>query len=307
MKQECKSLKMAIGLSVIFFFFTSIFGIKYYFEQDSRIYEILLNTSIGLLSSTIVAVFFNYESYQVAKKETLKKYYECVKRLMQKIEKVTYIHCEYNQDALYSYLYQLWIKENQNGENIRTRIRKYKSLLVFQKFFNIRKLNSSFTIDELIKIASKEVDEDIVIIRKESSEIFQQYITLSKEEIRNLDSMLGDMEFINGKKIIERVTKLTYKPISNVFDEIKIASYFFELYLSGKNNEADVINRLLSFQKVLFGVKITDSEKTKCYAITNDFVNKMYMNLEELRAIIYGVEPIKLKFLPKICITINKF
>lgn len=71
--------------------------------------------------------------------------------------------------------------------------------------------NSSLTSEESIKVPIKEVDKDIARIWEES---------------------------------IKNIRELIYIPIFDTFDKIKMTSYIFKMYISGKNNEANSINKL---------------------------------------------------------------
>lgn len=122
MKANCKSLKLSIILSIIFVLLTAILAIIS-LNYKCEIIEVLLNVSIGLFASTVVALLLNIPAYNVSKRQLLEKFWHESRRLITLFSKIDYLLNEYNEENFINYINELnnkkWIDVyNQiNGEN----------------------------------------------------------------------------------------------------------------------------------------------------------------------------------------------
>lgn len=312
MKASCKSLKLSIILGVVFTVSTiilSILSLNYQYE----IIDILLNISIGLFGSTIVALLLNVPAYNVAKRQLLEKFWNESRRLISAFSKIDYLLNEYNEENVINYINALNNKkwtEVYNQINPKNKIdckdMQYKELLVDEYILNNRDLESKLSKSGLKKYANEQIDKYIEKLRKKAKKLYQQYIILSNESTIELNFLLGDMEFFLGKKPYEKIYKKLYQPLFEKLDKIKEEVYHFELYLENQGNEAVVLEKLFTLQKELFALKIEENDKMKSYIVMGEFNDNMLINLEEFRANMYNIKPEGQKTHPILCKTNKK-
>lgn len=312
MKASCKSLKLSILLGVVFTILTIIFSIvdlNYQYE----IIDILLNISIGLFGSTIVALLLNIPAYNVAKRQLLEKFWNESRRLISAFSKIDYLLNEYNEENVINYINALKNKkwtEVYNQINPKNKIdcndMQYKELLMDEFILNNPDLESKLSKSGLRKYADEQIDKYIEKLRKKAKKIYRQYIILSNESTMELNFMLGDMEFFLGKKPYEKIYKKLYQPLLEKLDKIKEEVYHFELYLENQGNEIVVLEKLFALQQELFALKTEENDKMKTYIVTGKFNDNMLMNLEEFRANMYNVKPEYQKTHPILCKTNKK-
>ena len=123
--------------------------------------------------------------------------------------------------------------------------------------------------------------------------ILRTYSTLSKYEVNVLGDAYSNLDFLFGnRKLRMSIYNNIYQPIFNVHDQLLDASQVFDLYLNNEMNNINVVTTKLSeIQKKLFTSKITvfsDSYNQKIY---RNHVDQVTIELELLRAKIYGVKP----------------
>lgn len=99
MKSSCKSLKLSIVLGVIFIISTIILSILS-LKCKSEVIDIILNISIGLLGSTMVALLLNIPAYDVSKRQLLEKFWHESGRLIARFDKIDYLFNEYNEEKI---------------------------------------------------------------------------------------------------------------------------------------------------------------------------------------------------------------
>lgn len=312
MKASCKALKLSILLGVIFTILTiilSTLSLNYQYE----IIDILLNVSIGLFGSTIVALLLNIPAYNVAKRQLLEKFWNESRKLIFAFSKVDYLLNEYNKDNVINYINALNNKkwtEVYNQINPKNKIDckdiQYKELLVDEYILNNRDMESKLSKSGLKKYANEQIDKYVEKLREKTKKICKQYIILSNENTTELNFLLGDMEFFLGKKPYEKIYKKLYQPLFEKLDKIKEEVYHFELYLENQGNEVVVLEKLFTLQQELFSLKIEENDKMKTYIVTGKFNDDMLMNLEEFRADMYNVKSEYQKTHPILCKTNKK-
>ena len=81
MKSSCRTLKLSIVLGVLFIISTIILSILS-LKCNSEAIDIILNISIGLLGSTMVALLLNIPAYDVSKSQLLERFWHESGRLI---------------------------------------------------------------------------------------------------------------------------------------------------------------------------------------------------------------------------------
>lgn len=299
MKSSCRSLKLSIVLGVFFIISTIILSILS-LKCSNEVIDIILNISIGLLGSTMVALLLNIPAYDVSKSQLLERFWHESRRLISRFSKIDYLFNEYNEENIVKYINALNNKKwtevyNQlTPENkIDCKEKQYKKLLVDEYILNNPDLESKISKSGLKTFANEQVDKYIEKFRKKAEIVFKQYINLAKESTKEMNFMLGDMQFLSGNKPYEKIHKKMYQPLFDMLDKIKEQSYHFNLYLEGHGNEAVCIEKLFELQKQLFKLKIEENETVKNYTVMGTFNDNMLINLEEFRADMYNIEPEK--------------
>lgn len=83
-------------------------------NYDFKILDIILNISIGLFASTIVALLLNIPAYNVAKRQLLERFWEESRKLISSISKIDYLLNEYDEKTIINYINALnnkkWIE-----------------------------------------------------------------------------------------------------------------------------------------------------------------------------------------------------
>lgn len=299
MKANCKSLKLSIILGIVFIISTSILSVLS-LNCKCEVIDIILNISIGLLGSTLVALLLNIPTYTVSKRQLLERFWHESGRLISEFGKVDYLFNEYNEENVINYINALNNKKWTEVYNqlcpenkIDCKEKQYKKLLVDEYILYNKDLENKISKSGLKKYANEQVDKYIEKLRKKAEEIFKQYINLSKESTKEMNFMLGDMQFLSGNKPYEKIHKKMYQPLFNMLDKIKKQSYHFNLYLDGHGNEAVCMEKLFELQKQLFELKIEENETVKNYIVMGTFNDSMLINLEEFRADMYNIKPEK--------------
>ena len=292
MKANCRALKASIIISSIFLVLIIIFTLLV-LNYDNKLFEVLLNIFIGLFGSGCVALLLAIPAYNVSKRQLLEKYWQETRRLIEKLSNMQFLFNEYSKDTVIYYINKLKNK-------------KYKDILIKEYINNHPELAKKVSKTSIQIYASECVDTHIEKLRNKAKEIYEQYISISKESTIELSFMLGDIQFFSEKKFYTKIHNNTYHPLFEMLNKIKEECYHFQLFLDGELNEAVVLEKLLELQKKLFDVKIKESDDYKSYIINNKFLNKMLINLEEFRADMYGVEPKEQYLHPVKCRTYNK-
>ena len=106
MKANCKSLKLSIMLGISFIISTIILSVLS-LNYKCEVISIILNISIGLLGSTVVALLLNIPTYTVSKRQLLEKFYHESNRLISNFDKVNYLLNIYNEHNVINYIYAL--------------------------------------------------------------------------------------------------------------------------------------------------------------------------------------------------------
>ena len=311
MKANCKALKVSIIISSIFLiliiFFTPLVLI-----YENKLLEVLLNIFIGLFGSGCVALLLAIPAYNVSKRQLLEKYWQETRRLIEKFSNLQFLFNEYSDDVIVSYVNELknkkWKEEFNkiSKDKIVVEDKKYKDILIKEYINNHPELVKKVSKGSIQIYASECVDTHIEKLRNKAKEIYEQYINISKESTIELSFMLGDMQFFSGKNPYIKIHNNTYQLLLEMLNKIKEECYHFQLFLDGEGNEAVVLEKLLELQKEVFDVEIKESDDYKSYIINNKFLNKMLINLEELRADMYGVEPEEQYLHPVECRRYNK-
>lgn len=311
MKANCKALKVLIIISSIFLiliiFFTPLVLI-----YENKLLEVLLNIFIGFFGSGCVALLLAIPAYNVSKRHLLEKYWQETRRLIEKFSNLQFLFNEYSDDVIVLYVNELkskkWKEEFNkiSKDKIVVEDKKYKDILIKEYINNHPELVKKVSKGSIQIYASECVDAHIEKLRNKTKEIYEQYINISKESTIELSFMLGDMQFFSGKNPYIKIHNNTYQPLFEMINKIIEECYHFQLFLDGEGNEAVALEKLLELQKEVFDVEIKESDDYKSYIISNKFLNKMLINLEELRAAMYGVEPEEQYLHPVECRTYNK-
>ena len=311
MKANCKALKVSIIISSVFLiliiFFTPLVLI-----YENKLLEVLLNIFIGLFGSGCVALLLAIPAYNVSKRQLLEKYWQETRRLIEKFSNLQFLFNEYSDDVIVSYVNELknkkWKEEFNkiSKDKIVVEDKKYKDILIKEYINNHPELVKKVSKASIQIYVSECVDTHIEKLRNKAKEIYEQYINISKDSTIELSFMLGDMQFFSGKNPYIKIHNNTYQPLFEMLNKIKEECYHFQLFLDGEGNEAVVLEKLLELQKEVFDVEIKESDDYKSYIISNKFLNKMLINLEEFRADMYGVEPEEQYLRPVECRTYNK-
>ena len=75
MKSNCRTLKLSIKICAIFLFSIIIFSVLI-LNDSNKLFEIILNISIGLFGSGCVSLLLYIPIYNVSKKKLLNDYFE---------------------------------------------------------------------------------------------------------------------------------------------------------------------------------------------------------------------------------------
>lgn len=300
MKSNCKSLRLSILLAIIFSCLTFLF-ICLFLNYRLEIFEIIMNLLIGLLGSTMVALLLNIPTYNVSKRQLLESYWEEVERLTRLINKVDYLFCDYDSEVVISYIHSLkqkpWIDEfnKVSKKKIPADYKKYKEILV--KCFQTEntELKEKLSKHGFDIYSSEQVDKYLQKFKTEYDEIINEYINLSKESTSKLNVLIGNMEFLCGKKKMIEIHKKTYQPLYELLNKIKEEAYHFNLYLKGEGNEAVCVEKVLELQKELFNVKYENNSEI----IYDSFCDNLSKESENLRAYIYNIVPEYLEIHPR--------
>lgn len=310
MKANCRALKISIIISIVFFALTIIFSYLVIIFPN-KILEILLDIFIGMFGSGFFSLLIAIPTYNVSKRQLLEKYWEETRRLIEKFSSLDFMFIQYSSENMVSYIKELknkkWKEEfNKIGkEQLPLEDEKYKDLLIKEYTENNKELVIQMSEKGFKSYASDCIDRDVEKIRNKAREIYQQYIEVSKESTIELNFMLGDIQFLSGKKQLKKILDDTYKPLFEKINKIKEESYHFKLFLDGEGNEAIVLEKLLKLQKEIFDIKTKDLGDFKSYTIYNSFSDNMLINLENFRAKIYGIQPDKVELHPVECRRIN--
>ena len=311
MKAACRALKLSIISSAIFMITTIILSI-YFIKTSHTVLEVLLNISIGLLASSVVALLLNIPLYNVSKRQLLEKYWQEVKNLLIIIDKIDYLFTRYSEDNIVDYVHEMNNKKwremvnklNETSENVVNN--KYKNRLTKEYIINNKSLASKISIKSMERYADEYIDKYIKRLNKKARTIYKQYVNVSSCNTLELSFLLGDMEFISGKKPYNKIYNSTYEPLLDFFDIIQEPCIIFKDFLNNHCNESIALRTLFNTQRHLFCRKKEENDEFIKYVIEATFLDKMIEKLEEFRADMYGIEPEKQNLYPVECIVFNK-
>ena len=311
MKVNCRVLKLSIILSIgllISIFVMSIYVVR----SCDKTLEIILNVIIGTFGSSLVVLLMTIPTYNDSKRQLLKKYRLEAERLTKIIATSHYLYNEYSDDLVVSYVNQINNKKMEielfgsSSTKNDNDGKKYKDELINEYINNHFNLKGVQPDESLKKYAGKCVDKQIEKIRIKAKKICSQYIDVSKESTIDLNYMLGDMEFLSGKKHYLKINNNIYEPLMETLNDIKEECVHFKLFLEGEGNESIILQKIFDLQKKLFEVKITENDKTKNIIINNKIMDKMLLNMEEFRTDMYRIKPEKIQLYPVESITYYK-
>lgn len=296
MKANCKTLKLSILICVINLLLI-VFFVYLVYHYDAKIFEILLNISIGFLGSGGVAFLLSISPYTVSKRQLIEKYLQETKELVMQISNIQFLFNEYDEANLISYLEELksekWKVEYAKAKNEVPILEKekYKKRLIEEYIYNRPNLRKELSNAALYQSANESIDQSIEKMRKMVKKISKQYVEVAKNSTMSLSFILGDMEFFSGKKQYEKMHNNFYKPLYDIMAEIKEESFHFELFLNGEGNELVVLEKILCLQKKIFSVKIEEIGSFKSYIINSEVLNHFLIEAEMARADLYGIDP----------------
>ena len=311
MKANCKSLKLSILICCISVVLIVIF-ICILLKTNNSIIEIILNLLIGVFGSGCVALLMTIPAYNVSKRQLLERFYQEVRRLIADISQVDYLFSEYNEELLISYIRELKNKRIKEEYNKYTKDKmiiedeKYKNGLIKEYLVNHTGLNEMVSRESLNKCANYSVNKDIVKIKNKAKEICEQYVKISELSTMDLSFMLGDMQFFIGSAPYKKIYYKTYQELFDLLDYISDEAYHLKRFIDGEGSEEFALETIFKLQKMIFDVDIDDNKDFKRYVISNKFVDKMLVNLEEFRADMYGIKPAEVQIHPVESITFNK-
>lgn len=292
MKSACKSLKTSIictSLFVLVTFIMSIVVINY----NNTITNIILNVSIGFLGSSFVALLLSIPSYLVAKKQVLERYWDSSRLLIKNISKIKYLDCNYNIDNIIGYIHE---KNNKNMyeslkiKDANNKLKEYEDKLIDEYL-------SKNQVDK--KYAKTIVEKEVEDFRKEAKDVCLQYIEAADNcSTSQLIFLLGDIEFISGKKEYINIHRNLYQPFHDLLDDICSEAYHFRLFINNEGNEAEVIEKVLHLQDKIYRKEYREKDEYIFENLFNDFRDKMLINLENFRAMVYNINPEEQKIYP---------
>ena len=101
------------------------------------------------------------------------------------------------------------------------------------------------------------------------------------------------MEFFVSNRPMIKIRKNIYQPFYDMLCRIKETSYHYELFMKGEGREAFALEELFAFQKTIFNIETEEKNDFKFTVVNNVFMNGMAINLEIVRADMYGIKPEK--------------
>lgn len=305
MKSACKSLKTSILISILFFILAIVLFI-YNIKIESNIVDFMNNIIIGIFSSSIVALMLNIPAYIVAKRQLLEKIWEEARQLSSCAHKIDFFYLEFDEKDYINYLNECknnrWKIEYNKliiNDKSATKGNLSKKMQIENKYKNvILKKYKSGQLELKKKLSEKEYGKIIDELFEETNDkiiknmdiIIKQYIELSKESTSKLNFLLGDLEFLMGKGNYKKIHNRIYKPLYDMLNCIKEQTFHFKSYINGEGNQCVVLEKLLNLQKTIFNVKKSDGINKYDTIIYNTFVDNMLIDLEELRAYMYGIK-----------------
>lgn len=307
MKTACKTLKWSLGitgLSLILSIFLFILSLHYNVSSIN----FSLNLFIGIFSSSIVTLLISIPNYIVARKQLLEKYWEETRRLIISIYNIEYFDIEFNKEDFIGYINEinnnLWKEEFNNCAKNKIKIDdEYKNKLLEYLSIKHCDLKKKLSRDGFEIYLNQELEKETNEVLKNMNKILYQYKKIDEESTIDLDFMLGDTEFISGKKFYKEMHKNLYEPIYNLLSSIREEIYHFNLYLNNEGNKAIVLEKILNLQNKIFTVE----ESEEGITVFNSFNDKMHSNLELFRAKIYNVKPIQNEIHPVLYIMRKKY
>ena len=211
MKANCRALKASIIISSIFLVLIIIFTLLV-LNYDNKLFEVLLNIFIGLFGSGCVTLLLAIPAYNVSKRQLLEKYWQETRRLIEKFSNMQFLFNEYSKDTVISYINELKNKKWKEEFNKISKDKKYKDILIKEYINNHPELAKKVSKTSIQIYASECVDTHIEKLRNKAKEIYEQYISISKESTIELSFMLGDMQFFQGKNLIQKYIIIHINP-----------------------------------------------------------------------------------------------
>lgn len=307
MKTACKTLKWSLGitsLSLLLSIFLFILSSSY----NITLVNFLLNLFIGVFSSSIVTLLISIPNYIVARKQLLEKYWEETRRLISSIYSIEYLDIEFNKEDFIGYINEInsniWKKEfNKHAKNKIKIDDEYKNKLLEYLAIKHCDLKEELSKHGFEIYLNEELEKATSEILKNMDKIIYQYKKCDEESTIDLNFMLGDTEFISGKKFYKEIHINLYEPIYNLLSDIREEIFHFNLYLNNEGNKAIVLEKILNLQNKIFIVE----ESKEGITIFNSFNDKMHSNLELFRSKIYNVKPIQNEIHPVLFIMRKKY
>lgn len=307
MKTACKTLKWSLGITILSLILSiSFFIFSLYY--DVSLNKFLLNLFIGIFSSSIVTLLLSIPNYIVARKQLLEKYWEETRRLIASIYNIEYLDIEFNKDDFIGYINEitsnLWKKEYNNHAKSKIKINdEYKNKLLEYLAIKHCDLKEKLSKNSFEIYLNHELEKETSKIFKHMDKILYQYKKCDEENTINLNFMLGDTEFISGKKFYNEIILNLYKPIYNLLYYIRKEIFHFNLYLNNEGNKAVVLGKILDLQNNIFTIE----ENEESITVFNSFNDKMHSNLESFRAKIYNIKPTQNEIHPVLYIVRKKY
>ena len=301
MKAACKALRTSIWCTSISFVATIIMCVLAIVYKDYTIINIILNIAIGFLGSSFVALLLSIPAYIVAKRQVLERYWDNSRILIKDISNIDYLECDYNVDDVKGYIHEKNNREMFEKIGFKDTNDKFKE-------YEDRLIDECISRNEVDKKYAKvKVENDIEEFRNKVKEVCLQYIqTADNCSTRNLTFLLGDIEFFSGKKEYVKIYKNLYKPFRDLLDEICSEVVHFRLFINNKGNEVVVMEKILNLQNRIYKRKIKENDGYIFENVFHVFIDKMLINLENFRAMMYNMSAEKQKIYPRYCKTSKK-
>lgn len=297
MKAKCKSLRLSIIISVISLIAYSIlFYLSWQTQYKIPILEYFSNIFIGCFGSSFIVLLIGIPEYQVAKTQLLEKIWnECISINHQFYKLIPIYSNTLEVNLLLDYFNEVYrnavMARIPNFEN-EIKHEAYDKLYEF--FYNqnknfIKEMNPKEKSDSIENCITQEYQKMSKII--ETS--INQYINLGNCSFKELDNLIGEMDFFTGDKLYDAFFERIYSPLHKMYKDL-----YSNVIYHCKIKEGDQIHTnnimfhiILEHQNKIFKFIESDEENQRTCNIYNDFCDKMDDEIESFRAdIIYHSE-----------------
>lgn len=289
MKNNCNLLRVTI-----FIFFVSVILIFIFFNYCSNdVTKLLLNISIGIFSSTTLALFLNISSYLTSKDHTLNECYNMYSKKLAEIFKIEYYNCDVNKKTMLGY-----IKEKSDNENHKklgfkfSESHVYRDKLIDELYLIERDFSGGISEKQLKKQISSRLDRWFENEIQEINKVLKSYLKCSKIRIYDLNRVIGDIKFLLNDRNFNSINKDLHENLCKLLSNLRNFSKHISLYFCGKGNQYIVLEMLFDYQdNYLFSTVEIKKHNTIYRNVYFKLIDDMEILLEKLRARISNDKP----------------